>query len=262
MNKKIVTQFLALTFTIALVTCGICAVFGLLGLTIENAPWLWIIIALCAFSPTIASYVVLIRNDGVKGFKEWLKNVFAFKSPVRHYLLVILLIVALFITQAIVTGLGEVKPFYMFFVLLPLMLIGGGIEEAGWSYVLRPELYKKFGFILSSLIVGVIWTAWHIPVFLPQGRIGSLLSFGLFAVDTIGQSFALGAIVRITKNVFLAVLYHTLINALYVTFFTYDDSLLETTLPVLATVLTAGLLIVISITAVFICEKKSQAVKL
>ena len=255
MNKKIVTQFLILTFLISVVAWGICAIFKLFGFTIDNAGWIWIIIAICAFSPTITSYVILKRNNKVKGFKDWLKNIFAFKNPIRHYLLVLILIAAIYIPQVIITGMGEAKPFYMFFLLLPVMLIGGGIEEAGWSYILRPELDKKFGFIISSIIVGIIWTAWHIPVFLPQGRIESLSSFGLFAIDTLGQSFALGAIVRITKNVFIPVLFHTLINAVSVTFFTYADSLFGTSLSTLATILSAGLIITVSIMVVIIHEK-------
>lgn len=174
MNKKIVVQFLALTFIIAIVSWGICAVFGLLGFTSNNAPWLYIFIALCAFSPTIASYMVLKRNNEVKGFKEWLKNVFDVKIPFHFYLLVIVLSAVYYIPQIMINGFEEVQPFYMFFILLPIVLIGGGIEEAGWSYVLRPKLDKKFGLILSSLIIAVIWAAWHIPVFLPQGRIESL----------------------------------------------------------------------------------------
>ena len=249
MKKKTVIPFLALTFLIAVVTWGICAIFELFGFNIENTSWLYIFIALCAFSPTIASYVVLKRNNEVKGFKEWLKNVFAFKSPLRFYLLVIMLIIVYYVPLAMITGLDEAKPFYTFFALLPLVLIGGGIEEAGWSYVLRPNLDKKFGLVLSSLIVGMIWAAWHIPVFLPQGRIESLSWFGLFTIDCISKSFALGAIMRITKNVFLCVLFHTISNAVAGTLFEYPDSLF-------GLIFSSGLLIVVSIMTVFIYEKQ------
>jgi membrane protease YdiL (CAAX protease family) len=138
----------------------------------------------------------------------------------------------------------------MFFVLLPLVLIGGGIEEAGWSYVLRPQLNKKFGLVLSSLIVAVIWTAWHIPVFLPQGRIESLSWFGLFAIGILGESFALGAIIRITKSVFLCVLFHTLSNAVSSMFTVYSVSLF-------GTIISTFLLITVSIATVFIYERKA-----
>ena len=119
MNKKIVIQFTALTFIIAIATWGICALFAVFGFTIDNAPWLYVFVALCAFSPTIASYIVLYRNGEVKGIKVWLKRVFAFKSPLRFYLLVVMLLVAYYVPQIIIIGMGEAKPFYMFFAFLP-----------------------------------------------------------------------------------------------------------------------------------------------
>ena len=174
MNNKIVIQFTALTFIIAFAMWGFCEVFGLFGYTIENAAWLWVFIALCALSPTIASYIVLKRNNRVKSFKEWLKNCFAFKTSFRNYILVLILLIVYYVPQAIFTGWDKGQPFYMFFILIPLVLMAGGIEEIGWSYVLRPELDKKYGLIVSSLVIGVIWAVWHIPVFVPQGRLESL----------------------------------------------------------------------------------------
>jgi len=252
MNKKITIQFTALTFLIALAMWGICVVFGLFGLTIENADWLWVIIALCSFSPTIASYIVLKKHNEVKGLREWFKNVFAYKASLRFYLLVITLNAVYLVTQIIVNGLKDAQPFYMLFVLLPVELFAGGLEEAGWRYVLQPRIDKKFGLIISSLIVAVIWAAWHIPVFLPQGRFESFSWFGLFAVKMLGLTFALGAIIRITKNVFLCVLFHCIHNAGSAVFKIPDTFLGNT--------LSAGLLIVISITAVFISERKNKAI--
>ena len=171
MNKHKIMQFIAWTFAIAAVTWCVCAVFGIFGFSVDNALWLYIFVALCAFSPTIASYIVLKKNNEVRNLKEWVSKVFAFKNPLRFYLLVLILCVVEKVPNIIVSGLEEVQPLYMFFVFIPLALIFGGLEEAGWSYVLRPELEKKFGIVLSSLVVAVIWAAWHIPVFLPQGRI-------------------------------------------------------------------------------------------
>ena len=249
MNKKIVFQFIALTFLIAVLSWGICTLSGSFGYTVKNAQWLYVFVAFCAFSPTIASYVVLKKNNEVNGFKEWLKNIFTVKCSLRSYLFVLILCVVFLIPQ-IIFGSEEVQPFYMFFALLPATLIFGGIEEAGWRYVLQPELDKKFRLILSSIIVAVIWASWHILVFLPQGRIESIPWFALFAIDILGQSFALGAIIRITKSVFLCVLFHTLTNA--------GSGVFNTAETLYGSVLAACLLIVISLLSVFIHEKQRQ----
>jgi len=37
-------------------------------------------------------------------------------------------------------------------------------EEIGWRGFLVPELYKHLGFTKTSLIVGFIWGAWHLPI--------------------------------------------------------------------------------------------------
>ena len=42
-------------------------------------------------------------------------------------------------------------PFYMLFLSLPGNLFIGGLEEAGWTYVLQPRLDKKYDFIISSI---------------------------------------------------------------------------------------------------------------
>lgn len=249
MNKKVVLRFIALTFIIALAACVICLSFGLLDITVENAPWLYIFVILCAFSPTIASYIILKKNNEIKDIKEWLKNVFAFRGSLRFYLFVIMLVIVNAVPKVLVLGLGEAQPFYMFFALLPATLVFGGIEEAGWSYVLRPELDKKFGFVVSSLIVSVIWAVWHILVFLPQGRILSLSWFALFTISCVGESFALGSIMRITKNVFLCVLFHTLCNAVLGTLFENSENLV-------GNILSAGLLVTTSIISVYVYEKK------
>lgn len=39
-------------------------------------------------------------------------------------------------------------------------------EEIGWRGFLVPELYKKQGFTNTSLITGLIWGIWHLPILL------------------------------------------------------------------------------------------------
>jgi len=249
MNKKIITQFLLWTFTIMVLTCGIMVIFGQFGITVQNNFLLYIPYALSGLSPAIASYIVLKKNKQVSGFKEWLKNVFNPKTSIWFYLFIILMLVLFFVPQFIIFGVELISPIYMIILSLPYMLIGGGMEEAGWRYILQPELDKKYGFILSSLIVGIIWSIWHLPLFfIPEvGQYGT--HFGLFAIFVVGLSFALGAIRKITNSVFLCVLFHCLINSTLGTF-AYSQTLL-------VSFITTILLMIVSTTAVYIYEKKT-----
>ncbi len=47
--------------------------------------------------------------------------------------------------------------------LLSLLLELGGLEETGWRGFALPELQKKHSPLKSSVLVGAMWMAWHIP---------------------------------------------------------------------------------------------------
>jgi membrane protease YdiL (CAAX protease family) len=46
-------------------------------------------------------------------------------------------------------------------------------EEFGWRGFAMPRLQARHSALVSSLIVGVFWAIWHIPLFLTQGTIQS-----------------------------------------------------------------------------------------
>ena len=53
-------------------------------------------------------------------------------------------------------------------------------EEGGWRGFMLPRLESKYNAFLSSLILGVIWYAWHIPLyFIEETSQWQTLQFGL-----------------------------------------------------------------------------------
>lgn len=223
-DKKIVIQFTILTFSIAYLVSGSLIAFGQFGYRVYN--WvntlqqfvMNIPFAIYILSPAIASYIVLKKNSKIAGIKEWLKNVFYFKNNIFIYLFVIAGLAVYFLIHMGVSGRVEIViPVYTFFLSLPGNLIIGGLEESGWIYILQPELDKKYGFVLASFLVGVIWISWHIPLFfIPGTNHGEgLINFGMFAVQLMAFRFFNGAIYRISGKgcVFMCVLFHTIFNA-------------------------------------------------
>jgi len=223
-DRKILIQFTLLTFSIAYLVSGIMLALGPYGYRVHN--WvntlpqfaMNIPFALYILSPAIACYIVLKRNKKIAGLREWLKTVFYVKNNLLVYLFVVAGLALYFMVHLVVSGQTELAlPFYMIFFSLPGNLIIGGLEEAGWMYILQPGLDKKYGYLIASLAFGFIWTLWHIPLFfLPGTNHGDgLINFWMFTVQLFAFRFFHGALYRISGKgwVFMSVLFHTLFNA-------------------------------------------------
>ena len=93
-------------------------------------------------------------------------------------------------------------------------------EELGWRGFLLPEFQNLFSPVKSSLIIGVIWASWHIPLFFaPIGTavsggevtFGSVLFFYFFVVCL---SFIYTWVVNNSHgSVLMSLLIHLFINA-------------------------------------------------
>ena len=263
-DKKIIVQYTILTFCIAYLVSGSLIALGQFGYTVNN--WVHTLqqsmmnipFAIYILSPAIASYIVLKKNNKIADFKEWLKTVFYVKNNISIYLFVIAGLVVYFLIHIAVSNRTEmVLPFYTFFLSLPGNLIIGGLEEAGWMYILQPDLDKKYGFILSAVFVGIIWIFWHIPLFFIPGtnHAEGFINFWMFAVQLMAFRFFNGGIYRISGKgrVFMCVLFHTMFNAASPIFGTM-------TMTWAGTIAANAVIILVSIVTVVIYDKKSRRI--
>lgn len=224
-TKKSSLHFTLLTFSIAFFASGILIVLKQYGYSINTTlnqtlqnPWINIPFGIYIMSPAIASYLILQKNHQVKSFKDWLRTVFYVKNNIFSYLFIVGSLTLYFLIHLTVSDSTQnMLPFYMIFLNLPNNLFIGGLEEAGWMFILQPELQKRYGFFLSSIFVGLIWFVWHLPLFFIPGtaHYSGLIDIGMFAVQLISFRFFYGAIYKITGKgyVFMSVLFHTLFNA-------------------------------------------------
>lgn len=217
MNKKLVREFLIITFVIMLVFWGGCALISqIFDLTVNNI-FLRIMHMIGGFSPTIASYVSLKRNNVVTGFKEWLKKAFDIKHNILVYVLVIVYAAIYYVIGCAINGFEVGAPIFMLIVLIPMMLFGGGNEEVGWRMILQPELEKKFKFHLATIFTAVICWLWHLPIFFIKGTANYTMNYFMFGIMCLMLSYALATIRKVSKGVFPCILTHCLINGLSAT---------------------------------------------
>jgi uncharacterized protein len=90
----------------------------------------------------------------------------------------------------------QVLPVYALFFAVTL-LIQGGNEEPGWRGFLQPELQMRFSPFAAALLVSLVWSLWHLPLFLN----------GFYADGGLVAGMAGGGAYRVFLSIFLAWFY-------------------------------------------------------
>jgi membrane protease YdiL (CAAX protease family) len=105
---------------------------------------------------------------------------------------------------------------YPSLLLLTFLLDGFG-EEPGWRGFALPRLQGRYGPLLGTLILGVLWASWHLPLFLTTAQAGgpgvSLLTdlwhFVLYVPSTVFEAIIITWVFNNTRgSLLIAMLMH------------------------------------------------------
>ena len=104
-------------------------------------------------------------------------------------------------------------------------------EEIGWRGLLWDELKPKLGFILSNIVIGVVWSLWHAPLILlfgysfPHHR--DLIGISMYTLSLIVLSFILSLLREGSGKLYSPSVMHgtfnALANAMFYTIATEDE---------------------------------------
>jgi membrane protease YdiL (CAAX protease family) len=174
------------------------------------------------FGPLLAALLVAIVGGDAK---SWLRNLVDVRSPLRVWAAAILVPVALYgLAIAVFVLLGgefnraSVLPAAAIPAIIVATFIRGGLEEPGWRGIALPVLQRRIGAFQASLVIGVIWAIWHVPLFLMPGSSQAGTPFALYAAIVVGISVITTWLYNAAGGrVLIPVVFHTLSNAVSVT---------------------------------------------
>ncbi len=98
-------------------------------------------------------------------------------------------------------------------LFLVLVLTDGVGEELGWRGYALPRLLSRHGAIRASLILGVLWGLWHLPLMWTEGALPYQQPVWLLLLDILAKSIIFTWVFLNTRgSVLLAVLLHASTN--------------------------------------------------
>ena len=167
------------------------------------------------FGPALAAIVVTAVTDGRPGVRALLGRSVSWRVPVPWYVVAIGLPALLALLAASLSAwLGpavlQVGRLSVLDFVLVVLVLG---EELGWRGYALPQLLQRFTPLVASLILGVLWCLWHLPLFFIAGTPQFRQPVVAFLIMTTAYSILLCWVFLHTRgSVLIATVFHGSIN--------------------------------------------------
>jgi membrane protease YdiL (CAAX protease family) len=157
--------FVAIAYAVSWSLWGIALLAG------KQVPFL-----LGVFGPMTAAALVTWWTGG--SLRAWLRPILIWRVPLRWWLYALGLPALLFAVVSLVLQLlGSPVDWGLAVDRLPaylgtfvfVLVLGGAMEEPGWRGFGLPYLLRRHSPIVATLILGLVWGIWHVPVYGPLG---------------------------------------------------------------------------------------------
>ena len=208
-----------------------------------------------AWGPLIAAFLTTYLDEGKTGVKKLLKRGVKYRFGKAWYLVIFLLFPALIggaFLLAVLSGEPVTKltalanPISIPIAFAYIFFLGGPLqEEFGWRGYALEHLQTRFNAFVSSIIVGLIWGFWHLPLFLmPKQEFYYQRPIWELVLSTTLVAILFTWLYNNTRKSILAVLlFHTMFNLSHYVFPTLSSD--RGSLYLLGLLLLAGILILI-----------------
>ena len=172
--------------------------------------------------PLLSGFLMTGATEGKPGIQRLLRRFVLWRVNWFWYLFVLIGVpVILFLGDLSLPGALAIlhNPFPQFALFYPIVLIAeiltsGLAEEPGWRGFALPRLQDRYGPLLGTVTLGVLWGGWHLPLFLTSWGHGvNALSIGSFVLFTVASAIVITWVFNHTHGSLLtAILLHATID--------------------------------------------------
>jgi membrane protease YdiL (CAAX protease family) len=219
MKKHPVIWFYVLAFGISWIGL-IPGVLGSRGIASFDSPFIQFLGILFAIGPALAAVIMSQVVEGRAGVQNLLKGLLKWRVGLVWYLVAVLGPVVIVMAGKVLTNLmgltGESAavlgdPFLFIAAVFTVILSNTG-EEFGWRGFALPHLQKRHNALSATLIVGILWGFWHLPlVFLTGSPMAQ--SPLIWLISIVASAFIYTWLYNSTQgSILLVALFHSVLN--------------------------------------------------
>ena len=170
--------------------------------------------------PALVAIGLTARSDGRAGIARLLRGILRWRVHAGWYVFAMGFMIAIKLVSAVIYRI--VVGGWPNFTPLPWYVIAAAVlfstpiqagEEIGWRAFALPRLANRFGLARASIILGLIWAAWHLPFFYIAGSDNIGQSFPIFLIAVTAISVAMAWLYsRTNQSLLLVMLMHAAID--------------------------------------------------
>jgi uncharacterized protein len=185
-------MFMVLTYSLfwlELISFGVIAL-GILRLPMDSLPsWIQpLLTILGSWMASLSALIVTQACEGWAGVRRLFSQFFQFRLPLRWYLAALIpfglggAAVGLYrLFGGTGPGGASLTPALLAWLVVYNFLTGPTGEEPGWRGFVLPRLLQRYSPLKASLLMGLAWGFWHLPLWLTSGlALSDLLPYILF----------------------------------------------------------------------------------
>jgi len=185
-----------------------------------------------ALAPITAALILAYRENRLDGAKRLLKRSFDYKKITRKiwYAPIFFLMPVLFLLAlGIMILMGELLPDTLFPVVAApvaflVFFIFALSEEIGWMGYAFDPMEERWNALVASIILGIIWATWHIPLYILSGQGPVRIAVQLISLIGI-RALIVWVYNNTGKSVFATILIHAVYNVCTLTIASFYISL-------------------------------------
>jgi membrane protease YdiL (CAAX protease family) len=172
------------------------------------------------FAPSLVALALTALYGGRSDVGALIARIFQFHVKARWYLFAVSYMVVIKLAAALAhrallgawPRFGQESPAIIIAAIIFSTPFQSG-EEIGWRGYALPRMAESMGFRAASLLLGVVWALWHLPLFFLPGADTYLQSFPVWGLEVVALSVAITWLyTHVEGSLLLTMLMHSAIN--------------------------------------------------